>query len=225
MNNSQQNKLTMYETVAKVLDENKLNWQNLKALQESVTAFNDLLNELRNKGIQRAKKTSGITHDKSEKKKLMAKKAAQLAGSAFAYATKIKNKDLQAKFNYSASAFNRIDDNNAINLALSIVEEAEKIQSSLSDYGVTLAEIAELKTLSNEFKNSIGEKASVKSGQVAATGSLSELFKEADSLLKNQIDKLLLRLEDSESEFYRTYQNARIIKDLGSRSTKKDGVV
>lgn len=223
MSNPQQNKLTMYEAVAKVLEENKSSWQPIQILEEMVTEFTETLRDLRNKGVKRATKTTGVTLDKGEKKKVMAKKATQLAGAAFAYATKTNNKDLRAKFNYPLSTFSKIDDNNALNLALSIAEEAKKIQAQLVNYGVIPEEVNELKKLCMEFKNAIGEKANVKSGQVAATESLTDLFKKADALLKEQLDKLLLRLEDDEPEFYRTYLNARAIKSLGSRSAKKEG--
>lgn len=222
MNNSQQNKLSMYESAAKILDENKSIWQNLKALAEAVQEFTALLDALRNKGVQRAKNTTGVTQGKNAKKEQMAKKAAQLAASAFAYAEKLNDKVLQAKFNYSITDIKKTDDNNAISLTFAITEEAEKIQDKLADYGVQPEEISEVKSLGTEFKNFIGEKANVKSGRVAATGSLSDLFKAADNLLKNQIDKLLMRLKDQNPEFYRTYQNARAIRDLGGRTRKKE---
>lgn len=222
MNNSQQNKLSMYESVAKVLDENKSVWQSLKALNEAVQEFTALLDNLRDKGVQRVKNTTGVTLGKNSKKELMAKKAAQLAASAYAYAEKLNDKVLQAKFGYSVSDIKRSDDNNAISLTFAIAEEAEKIQDQLADYGVMPNEVEELKSFCNDFKNSIGEKANVKSGRVAATESLQELFKTADSLLKNQMDKLLLRFQDQSPEFYLTYQNARVIRDLGGRSRKKE---
>jgi hypothetical protein len=226
MTTKQTNKLNMYEAVAKVMNENKTLWQDLTILTEVFAELNTLLSELRNVGSQRAKKTTGVTQNKSNKKEAMVKKATNLASSAYAYAERVKNRDLQSKFDYTYSVLFRSDDNNAINQVQAIVEEAEKIVNDLAPFGVKPEEITELKTLVESFTASIGEKSNVKSGRVSATKSLATLFKETDTLLKNQMDKLVLRLADSQATFYQTYQNARAIKDLGSRSKITDnGIV
>lgn len=222
MTTKQTNKLNMYEAVAKVIDDNRSAWQDLSVLIDVFTELSNLLTELRNVGTQRAKKTTGVTQNKSEKKELMAKKATALASSAYAYAERNKNRDLQSKFDYTFSTLFRLDDNNAINQVQAIIEEAEKIAAQLAPFGVKPEEITELKTIVESFTTSIGEKSNVKSGRVSATKSLATLFKETDALLKNQMDKLVFRLADSQATFYQTYQNARAIKDLGSRSKGVD---
>lgn len=220
MNNKQQNKITMFEAVANVMKENQARWQKIKALEEAYGEFTELMVELRNKGTQRSKDTTGVTLNKKQKKELMAKKASLLAGSAYAYAGKIKNIELQRKFDYNFSFLKKADDNNAFSLVKAITEEAGKLMPQLIDYGVEEGEIEEVIKLAEDFKNHIGEKAHIKSGRVAATLTLGELFDEISLLLSEQIDLLMRRFEDKEPEFYRTYQNARTI---GGRSGNEQG--
>jgi hypothetical protein len=68
MTTKQTNKLNMYEAVAKVMDDNRPLWQGLTVLTDVFKELNDLLIELRGVGMQRAKKTTGITENKSKKK-------------------------------------------------------------------------------------------------------------------------------------------------------------
>jgi len=50
-------------------------------------------------------------------------------------------------------------------------------------------------------------------------------FKEADSILKNQVDKIAAQFKTLLPEFYAAYKNNRIILDAGSSSTKATGTV
>lgn len=226
MNTQQTNKLNMYKAVATVLEENRSKWVSLPIVEEIFKEFNALLDELRTLGAQQVKKTTGVTQSKAGKKDAMAKKAADLAASAYAYAIRQQKPELQSKFDYASSEIRSVDDNNAIHIAQSIVEEAEPLLAELAAFGVSAEEISELKMLIEDFADSIGEKSSVKSGRVSTTKSLNTLFKEVDTLLKKQLDKLLSRLAESQPEFYQTYKNARVILDLGTRSKKpKEGEV
>lgn len=223
MNKNQKNKSNMYEAVLKVLQSHSSSWQAIKALVEAVKEFEGLVAAIRHVGTQGEKDTTGVTRSKNEKKDLMVMKTSDLAAAAFAYANKHKLPELINTFNYSPSFLESADDNSAINISLAIAEEAEKISKALEDYGVSAEEIAEVKTLALVFRDSIGEKSNIKSSSVTITKNLATLFRESDSLLKTQLDKMVNRLHQKEPDFVNTYNNARIIRDLGERGKKEEG--
>ena len=49
---------------------------------------------------------------------------------------------------------------------------------------------------------------------------LSELFVQADEVLKEEIDPMMQVFRMSDAEFYNEYRAARVIRDLGVRHTK-----
>lgn len=55
----------------------------------------------------------------------------------------------------------------------------------------------------------------------AAHEKLAKLFAQTDALLKNQLDRLMVRFRETEPELYATYQNARRIIPYGVRHEKK----
>jgi hypothetical protein len=56
---------------------------------------------------------------------------------------------------------------------------------------------------------------------VARTRQLAGLFKKANEHLSEHLDKLVTRIKRKEPVFYDTYQNARVIIDLGKGPTEE----
>lgn len=222
MNQIQQNKLNMYVAVQKTLSGQSTLWSDIVAISDAVTELNDLISLIRVMGAQRAVSTTGLTLTKAEKKKQMAEKALALGGLAFAYATKEKDQKLIAIFDYSLSDLNSVADNTAIDRCTAIHNEIIKLLPLLNGYNITEAEIAELFTAVDVFKEAIGEKGSTKGKGVASTKTLASLFKDGNSLLKNRLDKLIFRFKDNELAFFNAYTNARTPLSLGGGKTKKE---
>ena len=51
----------------------------------------------------------------------------------------------------------------------------------------------------------------------AANSRLKILFKQADKLVKNPLDPMMVRYETEDPAFYAAYENARMILDYGTR--------
>jgi len=49
------------------------------------------------------------------------------------------------------------------------------------------------------------------------------LFKEGDTILKDELDNLLLRMQSKYPDFYSAYKLARVIKNLGGGHSGTDG--
>jgi hypothetical protein len=221
MNNTQTNKLNSHEATDKVLVKYHDTWTALPAFSASVEAFRSVVAQIRGVGADRATSTTGLTQTKADKKRLMAELALTLAGSGFAYANKQKDKTLQAMFKNSFSEPSGRSDNKSLDRCQAIHNQLVKLLPSLGDFQITNADVEELHVAIQAFKDAIGEKGSTKGTNVANTRRLSLLFSEADNLLKNELDKLMLRFRKSNPEFYNAYANARSVVDLGGGKAKK----
>ena len=65
MNNTQANKLNMYESMYKNLQDNQPIWNGIQAFAEAVNEFGALLPQIRTLSAQRIITTSGLTQMKA----------------------------------------------------------------------------------------------------------------------------------------------------------------
>jgi hypothetical protein len=221
MNTKEINKLNSHESTDKVLDKYNHVWSPVLAVSETVTGFKVVVLQIREMGAERAIITTGLTQTKAEKREHMIDLALIWAGSGFAYATKQKDQTLKAVFNYSFTDLTGGADNTVVDRCQAIHNQLVKLVPVMGDYQLTEAELDELLTAIKEFKDTIGEKGSSKGTKVANTQQLKQLFREADDLLRNQLDKLMLRFKKKSPEFYNAYTNARKVVDLGGGKAKK----
>jgi hypothetical protein len=56
--------------------------------------------------------------------------------------------------------------------------------------------------------------------KVTATSNLDELFRKCDDILLNHIDTLVVQFKKTAPNFFKDYDNARIIVDQGNRKDK-----
>lgn len=82
---------------------------------------------------------------------------------------------------------------------------------------VSAADITSLETRTTTFSDLIGVRVEGSSIKGAAGGQVEALFKKADKVLNNQIDKLSENFAISETQFYDEYHLARQIIVLGER--------
>lgn len=215
MNIPQNNKLTMYELVLEIVNANAGIWKNTTVVSEAVSELAAVVPQIRKAGAIKATSVKGATQAKADKKMEMAKRAGKLSGLTSAYAVKNKNVTLQAALDYSYSELYQAKDNLAIDRCTAIHDQVKTVLTELKPYGIVAADLEALLAAITSFRALIGQKGQQQSGQKATTQSLENLFKQADALLKTQLDKLMLRYKDSHREFYDAYLASRLIRNMG----------
>ncbi|WP_025863761.1 hypothetical protein [Prolixibacter bellariivorans] len=65
----------------------------------------------------------------------------------------------------------------------------------------------------DNFKALIGQPRTIRNKAFAAKTVLGDLFDEANNLLNNQLDKLMIRFKFTDPDFYEEYTRARVIVD------------
>lgn len=211
----QNNKLTMYEAVLETLNANTGLWKGNTVLTEAVTELASIIPQIRKAGATRATSAKGVTQAKLDKKQEMAERASKLAGLTSAYAAKNKNTALQAALDFSRSDLYQAKDNLAIDRCTAIHDQVCAVVAELKPYGITATELDALQSAVTSFRTLIGQKGQQQSGKRANTQTLETLFKQADNLLRTQLDKLMLRYTDTNRAFYDAYLSARLIKNIG----------
>jgi len=94
-----------------------------------------------------------------------------------------------------------------------ITSLAQENLAGLAEYGVSEGMITEILSSVEEFNGLIGKPRSILNSKYTAMSTVEQLIDEGNSLLKNQVDKLMLIFRESNPEFYEGYQRARTIVD------------
>jgi hypothetical protein len=215
MNKKQENQYRMYLSVEKVCDENQQAYQTIPALASAIAALKANNLKITQVRVSQKTPTTGYTDQRDKIKKEMAELAFEIAGSVCAYAHVNGNEVLSKKVDFSFSELVYARDAVVKSRATVILNEANAVVSQLADYGATPELLQQLTQKMAEFDDIVGKKGYNKEETQTATEQISILLSQNSELLKNQIDKLMLKFKNTNADFYTNYFNAREIYNFG----------
>jgi hypothetical protein len=215
MNTLQSNKLTMYENVLDVMHTHAAAWKKTPIVAEAVKELEATIPQIRKAGAAKATSLSGVTTAKGRKKGEMAELAYRVAGLAGAYAAKADNDTLREALHFTRTQLAQCKDNSAIDRCTAIHDKVRPLLAGVEAYGVTAADLDALKAAIAAFQGLIRAKGQQRTTRTTTVQSLASLFTHADTLLKVQLDKLMLRYEPTHREFFEAYANSRVLRKVG----------
>jgi glycine/D-amino acid oxidase-like deaminating enzyme len=131
------------------------------------------------------------------------------------------------KSNINKKMLYNLSDVEVIALARSIAVEMNRYANELEAYGVDAPLRNELEQAINDFQAALAQPRDVIVEKKQYTGNLVKAFAEADSILYDGLDKLILKFKTSVPAFYTDYKNARnlIVQSSHKKNDEKDGEV
>ena len=209
----QEAKLNMYDVVALKCGENAAIIANYPALVAAVAEFNAKIADIKSAAQLTAAVLTGIATDKKFSKEEVSEATALIAGQIFAYAAKNQNNTLKNEVNFSATDLRRIKDGELVSRCQAIHDLGIANVSVLGDYGVKAANLAELQTAIDAYAQNAPKPRAAITDRATLKANLRQYFKDADAILKEQMDKLVEPLAKDHADFVSTYKNARKIVD------------
>lgn len=217
MTDKQENKRSMYIAVQNVCNTNDTLWSGLPSFGTAFTEFETVLAAITAQSQIQEGKTTGITQNKQKEEDEMIQITVEIAAAVYAYASKIGDNELRDKVNYSPSSLRESRDTVLKDICQGIHDEANNVIAELADYGKTPEDIIQLQKEIDDFAAIIAKPRTAIGTRATATTQLVQLFSQADDLLKNQMDRLIVTYQNTQATFYNKYQNSRTIVDLGIR--------
>lgn len=217
MNDKQENKFTMYQAVTSLLDANTVKTSSMSAFATALSNFKDILLAISEKNIQKGSATAGKTTLKNQQQSQLIASAVPVAGALFALGAATNDPRLKELGDLKKGDFLKLRDTELTDVVINIKNLADSYTAQLAAYGVTPAAITALDTQLSSYSASIGGRESSFSTKVAAGKVLSTLFDDADTILKDQLDRMMEMFAPSDQQFYQEYKSAREVKDLGHR--------
>lgn len=223
MKGVQENKRSMYQTVKRHCADNQSVWSSYLPFTDAFNRFEVIFNGIDNYAQVQTLITKGVADDKQNSKDAIATKATDLCGIVRAYASKNNNQTLKKAVDYKFTSLRRKRDTLFVDTIKTIANQIEENLSNLVDYNISAIDLVELNNLLKGFNTILSSPRGKTTVRKNATTRLSVLFKEADTILKEELDGLVSNFKDANADFVNQYINARMIVDLGVRHrTKKE---
>lgn len=210
----------MYNAVLSQLKQNAVIWQPVPAMVNTIDDFESLLAEIDTyRQITQGSK-KGITLQKATQQALVISHTYELLSVLYAMANATNNPVLLSKVNFTESDLLKTRDAQLVSICLRTAEIATEYLADLLAYGVTQSELNLLKEEIGLFADNLPTLRVSVSERKAANEKLKDLFLQVDALLKNQLDRLMVRYRKSQPDFYSLYHNLRRIVNYGTRHVK-----
>ncbi|MEO1254176.1 MAG: hypothetical protein AAFY41_04690 [Bacteroidota bacterium] len=210
MTDAQINRAEMFDSVQTYLDTYTATWSSIPKIVEFKNELDALLTQLDEYQDAQNAAQVFIGKNKRAQKKLIAEKADILNDTLEAYASVEGNAALEAKATSSYSELYVLKNEEFITTIKELISLVEEHLNDLAtDYGVTEAQITELKQSFDNFQVINGQPRSYQIASAVATSSLEDVFSKTSDLLDGKLDKIMKRFKRSNAGFYQGYLSAR----------------
>ncbi|RIJ45332.1 hypothetical protein D1614_23370 [Maribellus luteus] len=213
MDKTQTNRFRMYLNTQATLDSNTALWSSIPILVSTKNDFDELIQRIADTNEKTLSNSKAVTADKALVLNNLIEKALIPSGILQAYAAITGDTKLLGKVKLTKTDVDRARETDVEALIAPVINEARNQLANLADYGLTEDMIVELETSLDDFKALIGQPRTVRNQAFAAMTLLDELFDAANEVVKNQLDKLMIRFQFTHTEFYSEYERARTIVD------------
>lgn len=216
-----ENKLMMLNTVLSFLKQNRSLWEASPVMVELITNLENLIGEIESLRLLTESNLTGITAEKNNQQEELIDKAYELSSILYAMASLADNKVLQAKVDYTESELQNIRGGDLLTTCTSIAAIVKENLTDLERFEITEDDASDLEKLIASFAENIPAYRVSVTERKAANEKMKELFLNADSLLNEQLDRMMVRYKNNSAEEYTAYTNARSIVNYGIRHESK----
>ena len=215
----------MYRAVEKHCENNPTIIILTAAFKTAFENFKAKINAISNTAQQKDIVLKGVAVDKSASKQILCKQGAEIAGIISAFASATSNNTLKQEVNFSATALLQTRDDQLTPRCQNIHAKGVENLTALADYGITAEILENLQTAIDNYIEEAPKPRTAASQRKTYTSNLAELFTEADDILKNQMDKLVVTFKAAHPDFVKSYEANRLIIEHGRAVTQLKGIV
>jgi hypothetical protein len=212
MNTELTNRVTMFKTVTAHLDNNSSVWNTMAPLQTAVTQFKAKIAAI-DTTAQKQEAPNGATDDKAEARDALEDVLFLACEALGALAHTSNDNALSALTDVTRTSLDRMNAEELSNRAVSVLAAATTRKTELATLQVTQANLDELDEALQDFNAAKTGPRTAVAARVVQTESLPRLIREANGILRNQIDRMVSLLKRTNPEFVSGYQSARVIVD------------
>lgn len=220
MKKSTASKLKMYESVHTVFNEYASSWQQIPAFENAVNNFNNTLELLRSRIEEQAKTTQGVTLKRKLRLEDLYSRMLPVQHALYLLGRSIQETGLQVRNEVSASELRKWSMGEFASRCTQLIGDIDSFGADLGAYGITQQTLDELVSMLqgiDELSNSTRQAIIKRKG---ITQEILKIEQDLNKLLRVELDRMMELFKESDPEFYRDFQNARIVIDYGRHAPK-----
>ncbi len=203
----------MVKSVRTYMNDNAAVWNGLPA---AVTAVNDLGTQIDdiNQAVQdQEDTTTGITMDKASLRDDLEEQTRVVADAIFAFAAVTGNNTLAAEVSVSPSDLDTMTEQRVDDVASRVHAAGVANLAALAPYNIVQATLDSLDQTRQDFQAAKSNPRAKIADKAGKTATLPQMIRDAKSLLRTRLDKLMTVFRASNPSFYAGYLSARVIVD------------
>ena len=205
----------MFNTVSAYMEKNKSTWNGNKAIEDTLVDLNNGIAAIAASAGKQQAPTGGATDEKELVRLALEEKILEIAAQLSSLADRNGDVNLAAQVELTLSSLDKLSDEDLETTSKRISGLATARLAALADYQITQADVAELDALTARFHGVKSAPRIAIAGRAGQTTTLPRLIAASTSLLRNQLDKQMIKFRKSNPEFYAGYQSARAVVDRG----------
>ncbi len=219
MNKTQMNQFNMMKSVDKFFTNHQSLVSTNPAIVATVNKLKSLISDINSLSNVQAVNTKADSAIKAEVKKRLINTALKVAGGLSAQAAAMGDARLKQAADITLSELNVMREADLLIKIRTIHEAALPITAELAVWGVVQSDIDDLITIADEYSTQSPAIRNLVAKTEQATTDLKARMKEANTLLKDTLDAMMLPFKTLQPSLYGEYLNARAIVDLGGGRT------
>jgi hypothetical protein len=217
-----ENKLTMLKAVLSFLKLNISAWGNSDVMAELINKLAGLIAEIESIRQIINGDLSGITAEKLVQQEVLINKAYELSSILYAMASRSENKVLQGKVDFTESELINARGGDLISTCKTIATLVEENLAALVPYDLSEADVTDLEEMISSFSENLPTHRVSVAERKAANDRLKEAYAAVDTVVNEQLDRMMVRYRNGSSDLYTAYNNARTIVNYGIRHEKEE---
>ncbi|MFO8000552.1 MAG: hypothetical protein R6U46_04850 [Marinilabilia sp.] len=212
MNQRQNQHFRMFLNTQETLDQNTDLWNSIPVMVQVKNKLDELVQRIQELDSKTNPSSASVTEQKNRALEKLAMKAAVLSGITRAR-NALDDNPHPGELEVTKSNILRAREASVETLVQPLIDAIRDNMDAYEDFNVNEDMLNETETTLDDFKTLVGKPRNIRNKAYAATGSLDELFDNANNLLNNSLDALMKRFEISNPTFYDEYSRARTIVD------------
>jgi hypothetical protein len=212
MNKDNANKFRMLRTVKSTMDDNSSIWNTIPILVETKNQLDGNIDKIDAlDAANNADDSKTITVNKEKQRQQLADKIVIVAGILHSYAAINNDQALMNIAKVNRSDITRGKETDVSGFVEPVLHECRNKMNELAPYALTEDMILEVENTLDEYKELIGQPRTSRNKYFATINQVDQLIEESMQLLNNTIDKLMLRFQYTNEDYYNQYLRAREI--------------
>jgi hypothetical protein len=222
MNDRQNAKLNMAQRVSDVCAENRNLYGTITPFTTAVDELNTSIEDIRRvEKEQSSTSVTGASRVKHEAEDAMVDQSLMTANCLYVIGFTTHDPELLLLSSVSAASFYKTEGNEKLALATRILDLATQHAAELAPYGETVG-VARMQEVIERYRPTISKPMNTIGNRKQKTTSLYQLFAALDSVFYDKLDKLIVLLKQSHSDFYNEYKTARNLINTSARHRKTE---